>query len=114
MPTFPLTFPYISVYNKNMRICHACGKDVKIQGGVSRQELCPHCRGDLHCCLNCSLNDPYAPNHCREPSAEWVKDREKNNFCEFFAFKDSSGAGRGRRERDEALAKLQALFKKKP
>jgi hypothetical protein len=42
-----------------------------------------------------------------------VSDREKNNFCEFFAFKDSSGAGRVRRERDEALAKLQALFKKK-
>jgi hypothetical protein len=102
------------VYNKAMWICHSCGKDVKIQGGVSRQELCPHCRGDLHCCVNCSLNDPYAHNQCREPAAEWVKDRDKNNFCEYFAFKDSAGVGRGRRERDGALAKLEALFKKKP
>jgi len=96
-----------------MRICHACGKEVKFQGGVSRQEICPHCRGDLHCCLNCSLHDEYAQNQCQEPSAEWVSDRGKNNFCEYFAFKESAGLGKGRRKRDEALTKLEALFKKK-
>jgi len=107
--------PFLSiwVYNTPMWVCHACAKEVKFQGGVSRQEICPHCRSDLHCCLNCTLYDEYAHNHCQEPSAEWVSAREKNNFCEFFAFKDSSGAGRSRRERDEALAKLEALFKKK-
>jgi hypothetical protein len=42
-----------------------------------------------------------------------VSDREKNNFCEYFSFKESTGGGRGRREREEALAKLEALFKKK-
>jgi hypothetical protein len=97
-----------------MLICHSCGKDTKIQGGVSRQEICPHCRSDLHCCLNCSLHDPYAQNQCREPAAERVQDREKNNFCEYFLFKNSAGMGRVRRERDDALAKLEALFKKKP
>ncbi|KPK93259.1 MAG: hypothetical protein AMJ94_03600 [Deltaproteobacteria bacterium SM23_61] len=96
-----------------MWICHACGKEVKLQGGVSRQEICPHCRGDLHCCLNCSLYDEYAHNQCQEPSAEWVSDRGKNNFCEYFVFKESAGPGKGQRERDEALAKLEALFKKK-
>lgn len=96
-----------------MRICHSCGKEVRIQGELGRQELCPHCRKELHCCLNCTLYDEYAQNKCREPVAEWVNDREKNNFCEYFIFKDSSGGGRGRREREEALAKLEALFKKK-
>ena len=96
-----------------MWICHACGKEVKFPGGVSRQEICPHCRGDLHCCLNCSLHDEYAHNQCQEPSAEWVNDRGKNNFCEYFVFKQSAGLGKVRRERDDALAKLEALFKKK-
>lgn len=96
-----------------MWVCHSCEKEVKFQSGVSRQEICPHCRSDLHCCLNCNLYDEYAHNHCREPAAEWVSDGEKNNFCEFFVFKDSSGPGRGHHERDEALAKLEALFKKK-
>jgi hypothetical protein len=96
-----------------MWICYSCGKEVKIQGMVGRQEICPHCRSDLHCCLNCTLYDEYAQNMCREPAAEWVSDRGKNNFCDFFAFKESTGAGRARREREEALSKLEALFKKK-
>ena len=97
-----------------MQICHACGKDIKIAAGkISRQEICPHCRSDVHCCFNCSLYDEYAQNKCREPAAEWVSDREKNNFCEYFAFKESAGAGRGFREREDTLAKLEALFKKK-
>jgi hypothetical protein len=96
-----------------MGICHSCGKEVKIPGGLGRQELCPHCRSDLHCCLNCNLFDEYAHNHCREPAAEWVSDQQKNNFCEFFAFKETATGGRRRREKEEALAKLEALFKKK-
>ncbi len=96
-----------------MWICHACGKEIKLHGELGRQEICPHCRGDVHCCLNCNLYDEYAQNKCREPAAEWVSDREKGNFCEYFAFKESTGGGRRRREREEALAKLEALFKKK-
>lgn len=78
---------------------------------MSRQELCPFCRNDLHCCLNCSLYDEYAQNQCREPAAEWVSDREKNNFCEYFDF--SSKAGTQAKRREEARAKLEELFKKK-
>jgi hypothetical protein len=95
-----------------MWICHSCGKEVRVQGRLGREETCAHCRGDLHCCLNCRLYDEQAQNRCREPAAEWVNDREKNNFCEYFAFKDSPGGGRERKERAEALAKLEALFKK--
>jgi hypothetical protein len=34
--------------------------------------------------LNCQNYDPHAHNKCREPQAEWVTDREKANFCDFF------------------------------
>jgi len=96
-----------------MWICHSCGKEIKIRGKLAREELCPHCRGDLHCCLNCSLYDEYAQNKCREPAAEWVSDREKNNFCDYFSFREMAGGAQMRREREEALAELEALFKKK-
>jgi len=96
-----------------MRVCHTCGRPVEVQEKISRQEICPHCRTDLHCCLNCTLYDEYAQNKCREPSAEWVSDRERNNFCEFFVFQESKTASRKIRQQEEARAKLEALFKKK-
>ena len=96
-----------------MKVCFSCGKKIEVQDRVGRQEICPHCRGDLHCCLNCNLYDEYAQNQCRESSAEWVNDREKNNFCEYFIFKDSESPGSHSSKQKEALEKLEALFKKK-
>ncbi|OGP97869.1 MAG: hypothetical protein A2Z51_08740 [Deltaproteobacteria bacterium RBG_19FT_COMBO_52_11] len=96
-----------------MRICPNCGKPLEVQDQIGRQEICPHCRSDLHCCLNCQLYDEYAQNKCREPSADWVGDRGKNNFCEYFRFQESSTRDRQFREREEARAKLEGLFKKK-
>jgi hypothetical protein len=74
---------------------------------------------------------PTLHNQCLEPEAEYVGDREKANFCDFFKLAGARGSGmeeggrgdpaRGRggksandtRARD-ARAKLEALFKKKP
>jgi hypothetical protein len=97
-----------------MRLCHSCGQEIPQAGRISRQEICPHCRADLHCCFNCSLYDENAENHCREPSAEWVSDREKNNFCDYFDFRDSGAMSDLVRRQKEARAKLEALFAKKP
>jgi hypothetical protein len=96
-----------------MRACHVCGKGVEGSGRIGREDVCSHCRADLHCCLNCRFFDEYAQNKCRESSAEWVSDREKNNFCDYFSFRDSAEAGRREKERQDARAKLEALFKRK-
>jgi hypothetical protein len=95
-----------------MRSCHVCGKGLEGSDRVGRSEICSHCRADLHCCLNCRFYDEHAQNQCRESSAEWVSDREKNNFCDYFSFRDSAEAGRREKEQQEARAKLEALFKK--
>ena len=84
-----------------------------LQGKIGRQEVCPHCRSDIHCCIHCILYDEYAQNKCREPSSEWVSDREKNNFCEYFVLQGGSAVNRSVREREQAREKLEALFKKK-
>jgi hypothetical protein len=95
-----------------MSICHACQKEIESSEKPKRHEICPYCRSDLHCCLNCELYDEYAENKCHEPAAEWVNDREKNNFCEFFTWQQSRTGDRRRQEQAEAKAKLEALFKK--
>jgi hypothetical protein len=97
----------------SVKICHACGQEIGIPEKIARVEICPKCRADLHCCLNCSFFDEYAQNKCREPLAEWVSDREKGNFCEYFTFQDGGANARAAGARDDARAKLEALFKKK-
>jgi hypothetical protein len=64
--------------------CHHCQTEIKLEGRVFRSDECPQCGYDIHACLNCSNYDPSAHNRCREPQAEWVTDREKANFCDFF------------------------------
>ena len=96
-----------------MVFCCSCGKAVEGREAIGRRDACPYCRNDLHCCLNCSLYDEHAQNKCREPSADWVSDREKNNFCEFFSMPENTATGGKYREQQETRAKLEALFKKK-
>ena len=80
---------------------------------IGRQDACPYCRNDLHCCLNCRFYDEYAQNKCRESSTGYVRDREKNNFCEFFSMPEGTASGDKFRKQQEARAKLEELFKKK-
>ena len=90
--------------------CHHCGSEIRILGKVSRAETCPKCDEDVHCCLNCEHYDTSAHNRCREPQAEWVTDREKANFCDFFTASRKVAS----RVADSDLAKkaFDNLFKK--
>lgn len=63
-------------------------------------------------CLNCIFYDEGAHNKCREPQAEWAKEKDRSNFCEYFRFSGRPGKGGVSRE-DSARKKLDGLFKKK-
>ena len=65
--------------------CHACRAELQFKERISRTDDCPSCGADVHCCLNCVNYDTAAHNRCREPQAEWVSDRERANFCDFFS-----------------------------
>jgi hypothetical protein len=92
--------------------CHKCGKPLpetfKIM--VGRRDTCPACGADVRCCKLCQFFDPKAYNECRESSADRVTDKEKANFCDYF--KIGSPGSHPDKERQDALAKAAALFKK--
>ena len=54
--------------------------------------------------------DAKSYNECRESMADRVPDKEKANFCDYF--KIGSSHTDAEKQRQELLAKAQALFKK--
>jgi len=59
---------------------------------VPREAMCPSCHSDLHVCANCRFFDRSAHNQCREPAAEFVRDKERPDFCEFFELAGSKAS----------------------
>jgi hypothetical protein len=93
--------------------CFSCSAAVELAAGerVGFRDTCSACDVDVHVCVNCVHYDSSAYNHCREPSAEWVSDRERANRCEYFALGDSDDRP-SRPEPQDARAALDTLFKK--
>jgi hypothetical protein len=94
--------------------CNHCKKPSPVdtvsgRSVVAFRATCPHCSSDLHICLNCSLYDPGAYHECRESSAEWVKDKERTNRCEYFTPKAASSGAADKK--DSVKSALDDLFK---
>ena len=93
-----------------MKRCHRCRKDLDVKIPVGRKDACPFCGSDLRCCLNCGHQAPGTYNDCRETQAERVLEKERSNFCDYFAFRDDA-SGSSDRDVSSAKAKLASLFK---
>ena len=94
-----------------MKVCWFCGTEYAGGPRPSRDVTCAKCRMSLKCCKNCAYFDPAAHNQCRDRAAEWVRDKELANFCEFFEFREGTGKPSGGRS-EEARRKLDDLFKR--
>lgn len=92
--------------------CHACGKTIAVDGVVSRAAVCDGCAAELRCCLNCRFHDKSAYNECAEPSAERVLEKDRANFCDYFAPR-AAGVARGSAGTPSSLGDLERLFSKK-
>ena len=66
--------------------CHSCGSPVQLlpQQKISRRDTCSHCDADLHCCRNCRFFDPGKHTPVRGNTAEWVSEKQRANFCDYF------------------------------
>jgi len=69
-----------------MKLCHACKKEIAGTTKIGRRDECSSCGADLHCCHNCAFHDRTASKQCREPVAEFVREKHKANHCDFFAY----------------------------
>ncbi len=77
---------------------------------IQYRDTCPQCGSDLHVCRNCEFYDEGSHHECRESSAEWVRNKEKGNVCEYFRI--AAGAKNSERSTSATLAALNELFKK--
>ncbi|HDH86818.1 MAG TPA: hypothetical protein ENF36_02085 [Desulfobacteraceae bacterium] len=97
---------------KNKMItCAFCNQEIEFEGRVSRNDTCPNCGCDLHCCLQCKFYDSGSYNECKEVLAERTIDKERANICEYFVLKGSKEEESGRKA--AAKKALEDLFGKK-
>lgn len=93
--------------------CWKCGTRVVLapRSRVSRNASCDQCDSDLHVCKNCRFHDPTVHNQCRETQAEWVSDRERANFCDYFEPSETMAGGSGASAAQDAKTAFDSLFK---
>jgi DNA-directed RNA polymerase subunit RPC12/RpoP len=100
---------FIPKSKEKHHFCFICGNEIDFDRiKMQRTDTCPHCGADLHACKNCEHWDPGLPNQCRARVTDYIADRDKNNHCTQFTFKDGAG------EKYESVSvkeKLDKLFK---
>jgi len=88
--------------------CHKCGHSWSFEPPMGRRDACPGCRTDARICQNCRFYDPSSYRECREEQAEWVKEKDRGNFCSYFDA--SSSQGERNTQQSDVKSKLNALF----
>ncbi len=96
-------------------VCYNCNYSLAgLSLPLSRRDMCPACSVHLHVCRMCVAYDPDVIGQCREDDADDVLDKERLNFCEWFA--PANGAFDASRQdaQSEARAQLDSLFGDEP
>lgn len=91
--------------------CYRCGTSLAdLSLPLSRQDECPGCGNYLHVCRMCQHFDPAVTRQCREEGAEEVKEKDRLNFCDWFAASETAFDAQRKAEEDRARQELDALF----
>lgn len=75
---------------------------------LSRRETCTQCHAELHTCRQCLHFDPAVSDQCREDRAEQVREKDRANFCDYFAL--NSTPQRAGEKTSDVSPELAALF----
>lgn len=95
--------------------CFRCGASLAgLSLPLSRRDECPDCAIHLHVCKMCVSFDKSVPGQCREDDAEEVFDKEKVNFCEWFAPSADAFDPVRAEEASRAGSELASLFGEEP
>jgi ribosome-binding protein aMBF1 (putative translation factor) len=79
---------------------------------LRRLDECPKCRAELHVCRMCVDYTTTVAKHCREPTAEEVRDKTSANFCDHFKPRANAYTPPNTAAVSEAQAALAKLFGK--
>jgi len=94
-------------------VCWNCGTSLaQLSLPLRRLDECPKCRAELHVCKLCVDYDTRVAKHCREPTAEEVRDKTKANFCDFYKPRAGAYTAPNTSEVDKAKSELEKLFGK--
>ncbi len=94
-------------------MCWNCGTRSDIVNmPISRSAQCPYCGKDLRSCRNCRHYDSTKSSMCREPNSDFVQDKERSNFCDWFSLNTEASANMagGTQKAHEARDAFSALF----
>jgi hypothetical protein len=94
--------------------CFKCGRTIDAPERVGTRDTCPNCEADLHCCRSCRFYDPGKHNECAETQAEWVRDKEASNYCDYFQPNPvllAQGSGPSPAKETDARKRFGSLFK---
>lgn len=94
-----------------MKRCFKCHSTIDLEE-ISFRDECPYCKTDLHVCLNCKFYNSSKHNSCDEPNADFVREKDRANYCEYFKFAESKGEGEKKAGREEAERLWKTIFKK--
>jgi len=91
--------------------CWKCGVALQnFETPYSRYEECTRCKADLHVCLLCRHYDPIVADACREDRADYILDKDKANFCDYFKPRPGAHVPHDDEANLEAKRKLAELF----
>jgi hypothetical protein len=92
-------------------VCWKCGAALAaLTLPLRRLDECPACRAELHACRLCVEYDTRVAKHCREPTAEEVRAKDRANFCDHFKPREGAYQAPDRAAIDAARAALDKLF----
>ena len=91
--------------------CWKCGTTLEeMRSPYSRYEECSTCNADLHVCLMCREYDTAVADACREDRADFVLDKDKANFCDYFKPRAGAYQPKDDSKTRAARAELAELF----
>jgi hypothetical protein len=94
-------------------VCWKCGASLAAFSlPLRRLDECAKCKAEQHVCRMCVEYDTRIAKHCREPTAEEVRDKTAANFCDHFKPRSGAYTPPNTAEVDKAKAELAKLFGK--
>jgi len=92
-------------------VCWRCGAAIKPdQRPITRLERCRACQADLHVCRQCRHYTTRLTGYCAHDHAEPPRERERANFCQYFAPRPDAHVPKEDADARHARSGLDALF----